>query len=947
MALTPGDRVGSYEVLDAIGAGGMGEVYRGRDRRLGRDVALKILPAAFVHDPERLARFEREAHLLASLNHPNIATIYGLEPAGDSIAIVMELVEGEDLAALIARGNAEAENASSKLRAGDSGAGRLGGVRPDTPKPSASARALRDSASVAERRGWGPAATDRSRHGLSVDEALDIARQIALALEAAHEQGIIHRDLKPSNIKVRPDGTVKVLDFGLAKALVPSAESPVVTESPTITSPAMTALGVILGTAAYMAPEQARGRAVDRRIDIWAFGCVWYEMLTGRRAFDGDDVSDTLAAVLRADPDWTLLPVGLSPALQAFLRRCLEKDPRRRVRDIGDVRLALEGAYDMPASGDVAGRQSRHAWSRPAVAASVLSSSLLVAAAVWFVRPAPAAIDARVARFEITLAPDAAFSATVLSPLAVLTDPGHILFSAAPGALRPNRLYRRALDQFETLPTADDEDAVGSIFLSPDEEWLGFVRMGTPDYSLQKMRVGGGPAVTLARLRVGGYQGASWGRGGHIAYTSDAGVSGLMLLPDAGGTPRNVTTPSDGETHLHPYFLPDGSRILFTRRRTGEVDRVAVLDLETGRHEDLVDGAWPRYAPSGHLLFARDAAMWAAAFDPVRRAIVGDPVPVLDDVGGASAFSYSQSGLLVYRSQAAEPVTTLVWVGRDGVATPLAQGAARYWLPRLSPDGRRLAVGIASDIWVIDLERGGRTRVTSGQTSQQFPFTWARDGRSVTIASPESNRILQVSADGSGTPSELLSGPHAQWPTDWAPGDRSLAFYVNAPATSRDLWTLTPGPSTTPALFLSTPFQERAARFSPDGRWLAYVSNESGRDEVYVRPYPGPGDPGLISASGGTEPVWSRSGEEVFYRLNGEVWVRPFAPAAGRPSGEARRLFTNDSLVLELGGIGGNASYDVHPDGQRLIMLSGTPTPTTVRIVQNWFEELRRLVPVP
>ena len=909
MALVPGDRVGSYEVLGAIGAGGMGEVYRARDPRLGRDVAIKILPETFTHDTERLARFQREAHLLASLNHPHIATIYGLEPAADSMAIVMELVDGQDLASLI-RTWYEPET-------GRASPGSTDVERDVTPRA-------------------------RPTH---LAEVLDVARQVALALEAAHEQGIVHRDVKPSNIRVRPDGTVKVLDFGLAKALTSSTESPSATDSPTITSPAMTTTGTILGTAAYMAPEQARGRAVDRRIDIWAFGCVWYEMLTGRRAFDGDDVSDTLAAVLRTEPDWARLPDGLSQTLLAFLKRCLEKDPRRRVRDIGDVRLALEGAYDVPAPGGAGAGQPRRAWNRHAVAAGLLAGSLLVASLGWLVRPEPAVADAPVARFEVTLAPDATFSTTVMSPLAVLTSPEEILFSASPGVFLPNRWYRRSIDRFQALSWAEGEVGIGSIFLSPDEQWVGFVRAGSPDYQLQKMRVSGGPVVTLAPLRIGGFTGGSWGRGGQVAYTYDAGVSGIMVVPEAGGAPRSVTTPSDGETHVNPHFLPDANRILFTRGRAGEADRVAVLDLATGRIDDLLDGAWPRYAPSGHLLFSRDGAMWAAAFDPQRAAVVSDPVPVLDDAGEPSAFSYSQRGLLVYRAQPAEVVTTLVWVDRNGVVTPLAQGVDQYWLPRLSPDGRRLAVGIASDLWVIDLERGGRTRITSGQTSRQFPFAWARDGRSLAIASPESNRILQVAADGSGTPIELLSGPDPQWPTDWAPGDRALAYYVNAGITARDLWTVAPGSPAAPALFLSTPFQERAARFSPDGRWLAYVSNESGRDEVYVRPYPGPGGPVQVSIAGGTEAVWSPRGDELFYRFNSDVWVRPFASATGRPSGEARRLFTDDSLVLELGGVGGNASYDVHPDGQRLVMLSGTPMPTTVRVVQNWFEELRRLAP--
>jgi serine/threonine-protein kinase len=864
----------------------MGEVFRARDTRLGRDVALKVLPAAFARDPDRVARFHREAQLLASLNHPHIATVYGLEATDAVCVIAMELVDGPTLAERIAHG----------------------------PVP--------------------------------LDEAVGILRQIAEAMEAAHEQGIIHRDLKPANVKIRPDGAVKVLDFGLAKALAPLTDARDIDESPTITSPAMTAMGVILGTAAYMAPEQARGKTVDKRADIWAFGCVMYELVTGRRVFEGQDVSDTLAGVLRADPEWTALPDDLPATSKVFLRRCLEKDPRRRVRDIGDVRLALEGAYDTPSTAAGGATAGRRAWVGPAVVAGAILGSALLALAVWNARRPDRPGSAPVSRFAIPLAPGMRFSPNTIVPLAVTPDGRRILFTAQSGPLGENRVYSRAIDQLDALPVVTDETSMGSLFVSPDGEWIGFNRDGPgPESHLHKMRVTGGPVATIARRQFGSYAGATWGRGGRVVFTFGPGNDGLLLVSDAGGTPRQVTTPPAGEIHLHPHFLPDGNGLLFTRRRPGQPDSIAVIDVTTGRLQDLAEGAWPRYAPSGHLLFAREAAMWAAAFDPERLEIRGDSVPVLDDVPTPAAFSFSSTGTVVYLATPSQTGTTLTWVRRDGSTSALPQGPDQYWLPRLSPDGRHLAVGILTDLWIIDLERGARVRLTSGQTSRQFPFTWTRDGRTVTFASPASNRIYRIAADGTGSLEELLQGPHAQWPTDWSSDDRTLAFYVNMPSTARDLWTLFASPAGAPTVFLSTPFQERSARFSPDGRWLAYVSNESGRDEVYVRPYPGPGGQVAISAGGGTEPVWSRTGHELFYRSGNQLMAADVRTLPGFAAAESRPLFENDAFVLELGGVGGNASYDVARDG-RFLMLAGTSVPTDVRVVLNWFDELRRLVPV-
>lgn len=405
----------------------------------------------------------------------------------------------------------------------------------------------------------------------------------------------------------------------------------------------------------------------------------------------------------------------------------------------------------------------------------------------------------------------------------------------------------------------------------------------------------------------------------------------------------------ENERHLQPHFLPDGRHLLFVNRRAGEPDRIEIVDRDTRERRSLIDGAWPRYVASGHLLFTRDGAVWAVAFDEERLEIRGEPSPVLDDVdvanSGVARLTVANDGTAVYVPRRSAPADVLTWVNRDGSAAPLPFGSDNYWLPRLSPDGRRLAVGIASDLWVFDLERGGRIRLTFGETSTRFPFAWTPDGRFITFAGPESNRIYHVPADGGGRPEVMLEGEHAQWPTGWSADGRTLAFYVNEPGTLRDLWTLPAGPKAVPQLFLSTAFQERAARFSPDGRWLAYVSNESGRDEVYVRPYPGPGGQIPVSVSGGTEPIWSATGRELFYRLGSEVIVVDVQTTPQFTASPPRRLFANEAFVVELGGVGGNPAYDVHRDGQRFLMLIGTPFPTDVRVVLNWFDDLKRLVP--
>jgi serine/threonine-protein kinase len=889
MSLAPGARLGPYEVIALIGRGGMGEVYRAREARLERDVAIKLLPDVFRTDPDRLARFAHEARVLAGLNHPHIAVVHGLEDTDGSHALVMELVEG-------------------------------------------------------------PTLDERLRDGpLDVDEALTIARQIADALDAAHAQGIVHRDLKPANVKVRPDGSVKVLDFGLSKTLAPSTVPHELTQSPTLMSPAATQQGVILGTAAYMAPEQAKGRAVDTRVDVWGFGCVLYEMLTGRRAFEGGDVTEVLASVIKSEPDWGAVPSGVPPMVQVILRRCLEKDPKRRVRDIGDVRLALDGAFDLPTGAGPGPARQGGAWL--VVGAALAGAMVAIAGVATFTawtRSQPAISAGPVSRFALTLAEDGVFSPNALEPLAITPDGRRIVFTATgrtPGELG-GWLLMRALDQFESVPLPGFEGRIGSIFLSPDGASVGFNR-GTGESAFRRIPITGGMSSLITSLVLNNYQGATWGARDDIVFTVE-GLSGLQMVPAGGGTPVALTTVAAGERHVHPHFLPDGRRLLYVRRRTGEPDRIVLLDVETGESRDLIEGAWPRYAPSGHLVFARGETIWAAAVDVRSVTVLGEERPVLEGVNILSTMprlAFSGDGTLVYIPAGPGNDVMLAWVEREGAAQRLPLGPDSYWLPRLSPDGRRLAVGIDADLWVIDLERGGRTRLTAGETSARFPFTWTPDGTHITFASTMGNGLFRVRADGTGRPELLLKGSQPQWPTAWSPDGRTLAFYVNATDTARDLWTLDSGASTGPRLFLSTAFQERAARFAPNGRWLAYASNESGRDEVYVRPYPGPGASVAISSGGGTEPLWSPSGRELFYRNGAAMLSVEILSESPFRAGPPTELFVNDALLLEQGGVGGNALYDVHPDG-RFLMVLGSPLPTTVHVVLNWFEELKRLVPV-
>ena len=924
MPLSPGTRLGVYDITAPIGEGGMGQVYRAMDTTLGRQVAIKILPDAFASDPERMARFEREAKTLAALNHPHIAAIYGFEKSGSTHALVMELVEGDDLSQRIARG------------------------------------------------------------AIPLDEALPIAKQIAEALEAAHEQGIIHRDLKPANIKVRPDGTVKVLDFGLAKAMEPAAgSSPSISMSPTLSMHA-TQAGIILGTAAYMAPEQARGKTVDKRADIWAFGIVVFEMVTGRRAFEGDDISVTLASVLMKDPDWSALPPALPSGLRRLLAACLKKDPKARMRDIGEARQRIEelisGAPDeMPIA--VVAQPASVPRRRSAVVASL---TLLVGAAVaviamWaLTRTAPA----KVQPMRFALVPPAAQALAVSGfdrDLVLSADGTHLVYVAGTDA----QVMVRAIDQLDATPLRGITGA-RTPFLSPDGRWVGFFTGAAGE--IRKVSIAGGPALPLCPT-VGAPRGASWGPDDTIIFATGDPSTGLLRVAAAGGEPKVLTTPdpAHGEVdHLFPSVLPNGRAVLFTITASGPIDtaQVAVLDLTTGHYKTLIHGgSQAEYVDPGYLVYAVAGTLRAVRFDPVKLEVVSDPVPVVESVTtqatGAAEFNVSRTGALVYVPGGATGVNrSLVWVTRQGHEDPIAAAPPRaYVQPRLSPDGTRVAVYIndqQSDIWIYDLARQTLTRLTDAPGTDQFPV-WTPDSRRIIFGSARAGatNLFWQAANNTGTVERLTTSPNAQYPTSISPDGTRLILRENLPKTGVDLRVLAmdpsaplgTGPATPPGAgrsatapgasprqtepLVHTTFLEENGELSPDGHWLAYQSNESGRNEISVRPFPHVDDGHwTISTTGGTKPLWARSGKELYYlTLDGAMMAVPVHSTPAFSAGTPTKLFDTRYFAA------GNArTYDVSRDGQKFLMIKNaggdsTSTPTGIVVVLNWVEELKVRVP--
>jgi serine/threonine protein kinase len=876
MALTSGTRLGSYEVLGAIGSGGMGEVYRARDTRLEREVAIKVLPDEFARDPERLARFEREAHLLASLNHHHIAAIYGVEESEPHVlALVLELVEGPTLADRIAQGPM------------------------------------------------------RSR------EAIVIAKQIATALEAAHEKGIVHRDLKPANVKLTADDSVKVLDFGLAKALEPAAGAGPTDSrlSPTFTARA-TQLGIILGTAAYMAPEQARGRPVDRRADIWAFGAVLYEMLTGLRAFAGDEISDVLAKVIERDPDWAALPPATPTPLRRLLRRCLQKDAAARLQHIGDARLELDEAADSPtepAAARATSRRERMAWA--SLAALLVLATIVAGTRSW--RPAAAAPALHV---DIMTPPP------VDSSLAISPDGRKLAFVAAEN----NRwsLWVRSLDSGSVRALGGTEG--GRLpFWSSDSASIGFFT----EAQMKRVDIAGGSPQVLAAIVSPG--GATW-HGDTILFAPNASVGPIFRMPAGGGERTPITRPSGLEIgHRHPEFLPDGRHFLYAANTGAGMNRIYVSDIEGTQTSWLLDAdGSPVYSGSGRVLFVRSGTLFAQELDIGLNVLRGNPVPIAEDVTMSptlmrSAVSASATGAIAYRTGVDVGRRRLIWFDRSGNEVGRVEhgdlsGVSNPWL---SPDGRRLAIQSTNnanpDVWILDLVRNVFRRFTSHAGPDALPV-WSPDGRRIVFNSLRGGAAdLYIKAtDGSSQEEPLLVSSEHKRGSDWSRDGRMLLFKtLDLSVGASDVWALPLDNPQKAFRVVGGPADDRDAQFSPDAKWIAYQSDESGRPEIYVQRFPGPGGKDRVSTAGGTQVRWRPDGKELFYiDLENALIAVPIqlrsgdmAPDIGTPT----RLFS--ARFVQAGLAVARQQYVVSADGRRfLVNTLEQAKPTPITLLLNW-----------
>jgi len=869
MALAPGTRLGPYEILAQIGAGGMGEVYRARDPRLNRDVAIKVSHAQFTE------RFEREARAVAALNHPNICTLYDVGPN----YLVMEYIEGE------------------------------------TPK--------------------GPYA---------LEEALRIAAQIRDALEAAHEKGITHRDLKPANIKIKPDGAVKVLDFGLAKVAPASDAVPdAAGNSPTLTI-GMTEAGMILGSAAYMSPEQARGQTVDKRADIWAFGVVLYEMITGKRLFEAATVSDTLAQVLVKEPDLSAVP----PRVRPLLQRCMEKDAKRRLRDIGDAWQLLDvGAGHAPP-------EVAHARPLRWIAGALAIIALALGFLLWrATRPVERPLQPLV-RLDVDLGSDVSLGA---GPSAILSPDGSRLVFVSQG-----RLFTRRLDQTKATELPGTQGAT-SPFFSPDGQWIAFFSQN----KLRKISVEGGAAIALCDSSAS-FTGGSWGEDGNIIVALSPGDP-LSRISAAGGAPTPITEldRTRGEaTHRWPQVLPGGKAILFTAHATigGGFDdaNIDVMILADRRRKTLVRGGlYPRYLPSGHLLYVNRGTLFAVPFDLYTLAVRGAPVPLLEHVAysaqfGYAQFDFSRNGALIYRSGEGGGLVTLQWLDGAGKMQPLLAKPGFYLYPKLSPDGRRLAIftaeGSNGNISVYEPQRDAMTRLTFEAGGASWPL-WTPDGLYVVFAGP--GGMYWTRADGAGKAQPLTKTKSVgQFSGSMTADGKRLAYEELGFGTLFDLWTVSLESDSAglrggkPEVFLQTPFDEMNPSFSPDGRWLAYDSDESGTLQTYVRAFPDKGGKWQVSSGGGTFPKWSRDGRELFFRnLDNQIMVASYSVKGDSFVADKPRLWSERRLANQ----GTSGTYDVAPDGKRiaaLIPVGGQEEQRAqnhIIFLDNFFDELRRRAP--
>jgi serine/threonine-protein kinase len=882
-----GTRLAHYEIMAHLGSGGMGDVYQATDTKLSRSVAIKFLPEAFSHDSERVARFQREARVLASLNHPNIAAIHGVEEIDTRHFLVMELVPGETLADRIKRGT------------------------------------------------------------IPIEEALPIAKQIAEALEEAHEKGIIHRDLKPANIKVTPDGKVKVLDFGLAKAYESGPTNVALSNSPTI-SMAATNAGMILGTAAYMSPEQAKGRPVDRRTDIWAFGCVLYEMLTGRQAFDGDDVTEVLAAVVRGEPDWGRLPEKTPATVHALLRKCLRKDRTLRLQAAGDARIEIQETLSAPApEPEGAATGARGLRTRSAVllgAVVLLLGAVFGSVAAWTFKPLPVRA---VAHLSVPLPQGERLPPLNTTAFALSPDGSRIAFISARGA--DQQIYVRAFDSTEAKAVQGTEGADNLVF-SPDGKWLAFTARG----NLMRVSMAGGAPLTICNARVQSTRGLSWGDTDMIVFADGFGTAGLSKVPAGGGKPQTFTAVGRGsdsseEAHRWPQVLPGGKAVLFTAwNRDIDDSQIFVQRLDSNERRVVIrGGTYARYVRTGHVVYVRAGTLMAVPFDLSRLEATGEPVPLTEGVlltsEGAAQFDVSNDGSLVHVPGGLQGSgRQLTWVDRSGKEEPVGAPPRAYIEPRLSPDGRQIAVvvqGTNDDIWTYDIPRRTLTRLTF--ESRSLDPIWMADGKRIVYRSAR-NGILNLfsrAADGSGSEERLTTNNTNQTPTAASPDGQALAISSGGP----NIWILPLAGDKKPRPFLQTPFRELAGTFSPDSHWLAYNSDESGRNEIYVQPFPGGGGKLQISKDGGMEPRWISS-DELFYRNGDKMMVVKMNTKPTLAAGDPQVVFEGSHYVPAA-----LDTFDVSPDGKRFLMIKEpdqAASVTQIDVVLNWIEELKHTVPI-
>ena len=879
MTLSAGSRLGPYEITSAIGAGGMGEVFRARDTKLNREVAIKVLPAAFAQDHERVARFKREAQVLASLNHPSIAAIYGLEESAGVVALVLELVEGEDLSQRLKRG------------------------------------------------------------ALPVDEAIAIAKQIAEALEEAHERGIVHRDLKPANVKVTPDGKVKVLDFGLAKAFDNEAgtggASGEISHSPTMSRQA-TEAGMIMGTAAYMSPEQARGKKVDKRSDIWSFGVVLFEMLAGERLFAGETVSDVLAAVLTRNPDWKSLPATVTPNVRNLIERCLDRDPKKRLRDIGDARFALEGRAETSAAPPSATVSP----SRAAAITPWLIAAIAIAGLAWrSFHPATSA-ELEVVHFEIAYPPNVEPVSELQGGFGLSPDGRTVGMIGVRNGIRA--LFLRPLDRPDAREIAGSNGA-NSVSFSPDSRSVALIpgstvvtRISLDDEQRAVVATGGDLSGEVL-----------WMQGGDILFNRGGALWAAKAA--GGGEPREIVPLDKARNEVlqnAPIVPPGSTKVLFTSQSAqGGQDRIDAASLDgSGRSVVLENAGTPVWSPTGHLLFSRDGGVWAVPFDPVATAVRGAAVPVIPPgvIGNVRSsnlgYQVSTNGTLVFvpRNLSSKRV---VMVTRDGSEKALDLPRDSYGNPRVSPDGRTLLLGVGGLVMeAMDLQRGTRAKVTSAAPGTSFP-TWTSDGRSVAFR--RFNLPIWAATDGSGRSGAIESGVINDYPTSPGPDpDSILAVRIN-PKTSGDIYLLSTSGRFPPKVLIEGPGYEGSPQLSPDKRFLVYQSNESGQAEVYVRRYPALDRQWQISEGGGIQTRWSRSGREIFYRNGHSMMAVAFGGASEAPSlGKPAVLFTDD---YDFGQGLSIPNYDVMEDG-RFVMFRRDSNGGRLRAVLNWTEELKRII---